>query len=121
MLENINPLVAFGVLLAVVVGAKFMAFRASHSKPQPLGDSFGKFLAMIGEEGLSGVFGDVMRLAFNGDLAGAASKAESTLETLATPESKTAAMSDVFNRQLEKRLQDPEQRAKIAAKVDQYK
>ncbi len=121
MLENINPLVAFGVLLAVVVGAKFMAYRASAKAPQPLGDSFGKFLSMIGEEGLSGLLGDVMRLSFNGDLAGAASKAESTLETLSTPEAKTAAMSEVFNRQLEKRLQDPEQRAKIVAKVEQYK
>jgi len=122
MLENVNPVVAFGVMLAVVIGIKWFAGRKQGAtKPKPISDVFGKLLEFMGREGLGPLLGDITRLLINGDLPAAATKAESTLETLSTPNGVSAATDPMFDTQLDRRLQTPEGFAKISAKVEQYR
>ena len=125
-----NPTVIFIVVAGVLLAFRVWQGRKEASEaeppvapevaePKPFGDAFMRVLSVLGELKLEPLVGDILRALFRGNLAEAESKAQATVDNVATPKGAHAALQGLFEQQLDSRLADPEQYATIAAKVKQ--
>jgi hypothetical protein len=130
MIENVHPAVIFGVVAAAVLAARYFLGRKAAKQltdavvviaPKPIADVLMRIIGIFSDLGIEPVVGDIQRALVEGDMSKAADKAQATIDALNTPGGNHALMQLAFDRQLASRLADPEQRAKISAKVEQYK
>lgn len=127
-----NPMVMLGIGLAVMVGLRVWMGRnetaadSGEAKPPaaitpaPTSRPLLRLLALLGNEKLTTFLGDVFESLYDGNVAEANTRAEATLEMVKTPKGLDAALEDNFYQQLQRRLEDTEQRPKVVAKVKQY-